>query len=107
MSIKLFIKKLGKSKNTQEIVEACSEFIVNVNDISMDCRLLYLKEVCRDTIYSKEKSFKTVDGKNGALKMDSVLNTIKLECFKLNYEYNEDYWKDYISREVSSMKEVK
>lgn len=106
VSLKVLIKKLFKAKSVKDIKDATDEFVESVKEACSDSKLLYLKEVCRSAIYSKEKAFNSVAGKNGALKMDSVLNTVQLECYKLNYEYNEEFWKDYISTEVSNMKEV-
>ena len=107
VAIRNFIVKVKKAKTVKDVVEAGNELNEELATATNNEKFLAIKEYCREAIYSKERLFKNVVGKNGAIKLDSVLNAVQLECVKQGYEYDEATWVKYINTEVAQMKEVK
>ena len=103
------IKKLFKAKDIDEVVEVGKDFVESFDSLSENATLLEIKEYCRNIIYEKESLFKTAltVPKTGAFKFDSVLKEVEMECMRKNFHYNADFWKGYVTEEVTKMKEVK
>ena len=106
--IKKFIGKAKNAKSVGDIITAGKEVLDEIDGV-IDGTLLRIKEYARKCIYEKEALFKetTITGKTGAFKYDSVLKEVELECMRSNFEYNSEYWKEYIQDEVNKMKGVK
>lgn len=107
-----FVKKLKKAKTTDEALQVVNEFVDDTKKISESESLLQIKEFCRQQIYNKEKLFKNISTttgvlKTGALKYDSVLKEVELECMRKGVKFYESDWYQYINYEVDKMKEVK
>lgn len=108
VAIRNFVKKAKTAKNVKDVLQAGKEMQDELQDIANNNNLLTIKEYARSLIYSKEALYsKVTNMKTGALKLDSVLTAIEAKCCKLNYEYNEEYWYNYVNTEVSLMKGVK
>ena len=70
---------------------------------------LKIKEIARNAIYEAEEKFKSLRAqgiKSGALKLDSVLKAVSLECLKLNLTFDENDIKEFVNQEINKMKGV-
>lgn len=102
-----FVRQWIKKRSLTKALKDTAAFAEDLHKAVNSEKVLKLKEKAKDFIYKAEELFSSYNGKAGVFKLDSVLKNIQIACMQESVAYNEDYWTNYVTEEVSNMKGVK